>query len=112
MVDFFRCPLCGLRRPVNRWNPELLADMIILQEVHGAGRGHGFATVGEFDATQDWAFRLDLLAMARRCLRIVEICMRSPLVSASDLVDNVPSVLQEEVVREKAEEYGYEETDT
>ena len=51
---------------------------------------------------------LDLLAMARRCLQIVGICLRGRDVFASDLVDYVPWQLQEEVVREKAEDYGYQ----
>jgi hypothetical protein len=38
--------------------------------------------------------------------------MRSPQVSASNLLDHVPSVLEEEIVREKAEDYGYEEKES
>ncbi len=86
-----------------------LSDAIIVQEVEGAGRGWGFRTVSEDDATES-VTGLDLLAMARRCLEIVEICLKSSQVFASDLVDNVPWQLQEEVVREKAEDYGYRES--
>lgn len=108
MVEFFKCPLCGHRRTVNGWNPILLDDTVMVQEVRGAGRGHGFVTVSEQDATRTFT-GLSLLGMARRCLRIVGVCMRSPQVSASNLLDFVPPGLEEEIVREKAEEYGYEE---
>ena len=86
----------------------MLSDTIMVQEVHGAGKGRGFRTVGEEDATYSSGTELDLLAMAKRCLQIVEICLRSTDVFASDLVDYVPWQLQEEVVREKAEDYGYQ----
>jgi hypothetical protein len=33
-------------------------------------------------------------------------------VSASDLVNDLPSDLEEEVVREKAEDYGYQEKES
>ena len=71
--------------------------------------GHGFRTVDEEDAVYSSATELDLLAMARRCLEIVEICLKNTDIFASDLVENVPWQLQEEVVREKAEDYGYRE---
>jgi len=75
--------------------------------VSGAGRGHGFRAVSGEDAVESLATDLDLLAMARRCLGIVDICLRSSYVFASDLVDNVPWQLQEAVVNEKAEDFGY-----
>ena len=84
-------------------------DMVVVQDVQGAGRGHGFVTLSEQSATEGFV-ELDLLAMARRCLRIVGICMRSQQVSASELVDEIPSELEEEIVREKAEDYGYVES--
>jgi hypothetical protein len=89
-----------------------LGDGVIIQDVRGAGKGRGFVTLGERDATLDYLTSIDLLGMARRCLRIVGICLRSRNVSVWDLVDEVPSALQEEVVREKAEEYGYEEKES
>jgi hypothetical protein len=92
------------------WDPVSLSDTIVVQEVEGAGRGRGFRTVSEEDATESATTELDLLAMARRSLEIVEICLKSSQVFASDLVDNVPWQLQEEVVREKAEDYGYRES--
>jgi hypothetical protein len=112
VVEFFKCPLCGLRRIVNGWHPALLNDVIMVQEVEGAGRGRGFRTVSEEDATESRTTGLDLPAMAERCLKIVEICLKSSQVSASDLVDDVPWQLQDEVVREKAEDYGYRESTT
>lgn len=110
MVEMFKCPLCGHRRTVSGWNPIRLDNTITVQEVRGAGRGRGFVTVWENEATST-PTELDLLAMARRSLEIVGICLRSTAVSASELVDNVPWQLQEEVVREKAEDYGYREAD-
>jgi hypothetical protein len=96
---------------VNGWYPILLNDEVIVQEVRGAGRGRGFVTVSEQDATRTLS-DLDLLGMAKRCLRIVGMCMRSPKVSASALLGDVPSDLEEEIVREKAEDYGYEEKES
>ena len=108
VVEFFKCPLCARRRPVQGWDPISLDDTIVVQEVQGAGRGRGFRTVNEEDATEVTT-ELDLLAMARRCLKIVEICLRSREVFASDLVNHVPWQL-EEVITEKAEDYGYRES--
>ena len=111
MAEFFKCPLCGHRRPVNGWFPILLDDGVIVQEVRGAGRGRGFVTVSEQDATRTLT-GLNLLGMARRCLRIVGMCMKSTQVSASALLGDVPSDLEEEIVRGKAEDYGYEEKES
>ena len=61
----------------------------------GAGRGHGFRAVSGEDAVESLATDLDLLAMARRCLGIVAICLKSSEIFASDLVDYVPWQLQE-----------------
>ena len=102
MVEMFKCPLCGHRRTVQGWNPISLNDTITVQEVRGAGRGHGFVTAWEDDATLT-PTGLDLLAMARRCLQIVGLCLRSWDVFASDLVDDVPWQLQEEVVSRQSE---------
>lgn len=52
---------------------------------------------------------LDLVAMARRCLEIVKICIDTGEVEAEDLVLYVPDDLIEAVVKEKAEDYGYAE---
>lgn len=111
MFEMFKCPLCGRRRTVSGWNPTGLSDVIVVQEVDGAGKGHGFRTVGEEDATYSATTELDLEAMARRCLEIVGICLKSTRVFASDLVDNVPWQLQEEVVSAKAEDFGYQKSE-
>lgn len=107
VAEFFKCPLCG-RRPVAGWDPTFFSDTIVVQEVQGAGKGHGFVTTAESDAINSFT-RLDLFAMARRSLQIAGICLRSSEVFASDLVDDVPWQLEEEV-RERAGDYGYRES--
>jgi hypothetical protein len=82
----------------------------VIQEVVGAGRGHGFTTLDQRNAVQNPG-DLDLLALAKRCLRIVGLCLAAPGVNASDLVDDVPSHLEEEIVEEKAEDYDYVKKD-
>lgn len=57
----------------------------------------------------DDSYDLDLEAMARRCLEIVKICIDTGEVESNDLVDYLPEDLIEEVVKEKAEDYGYAE---
>ncbi len=109
MGEHFLCPLCGRQRPVKGWNPYFYRDEIIIREIVGLGRGRGFLTVSQ-RATKG-TDRLDLTDMARRCLRIVGICMDTYVVSASELIDDVPEELVDEIVREKAEDYGYKEED-
>ena len=110
MAEFFYCPLCGRRRPISGWNPDQLPDQIVIQEVVGAGRGHGFTTLDQRNAVQN-SGDLDLLALAKRCLRIVGLCLGASGVDASDLVDDVPSDLEAKIVEEKAEDYDYVKKD-
>lgn len=82
-------------------DPYSYRDEIIIREIVRVGRGSRFLTVSEL-ATKG-TDRLNLTDNAKRCLRIVGICMDTYAVSASELVDNVPEELVEEIVRDKAE---------
>lgn len=106
MGEFFVCPLCGRQRPVSGWDPASLRDVILLREGVGKGRGRGFEYGHERTADSDHG-DLDIAAMARRCLIIVRLCVDTGEVSYYDLVDDVPDDFTEEIVKEKAEEYGY-----
>ena len=50
------------------WDPTFYNDAVTVQEVRGRGRGRGFATEGEVDATK---VPTGLEVMAKRCLEIV-----------------------------------------
>jgi len=71
------------------------------------GRTRGFEYSNE--RTADDSNELDVNAMAKRCLEIVKACIETRAVPAHDLVDYVPDELAEEIVKEKAEYYGYKE---
>lgn len=90
------------------WNPAALRDEITLREGVGRGRGGGFEYSNERTAEMDHG-DLDIVAMARRCLEIVRICVDTGEASYDDLVDHVPDEFAEEIVKEKAEDYGYTE---
>ena len=107
MAIFFVCPLCGRQRPLAGLDPISYRDEITLRDGVGLGRGRGFEYSNE--RTVEDSGDLDLEAMARRCLEIVKICVDTGEVDSSDLVDYVPEELIEEVVKEKAEDYGYTE---
>lgn len=107
MAVFFVCPLCGRQRPVSGWDPSEYLDEITLRDGIGAGRGQGFEYSNE--RTADDSAEIDLEAMAKRSLEIVKICIETEDVSPDDLVDYVPDELAEEIVKEKAEYYGYKE---
>lgn len=89
------------------WDPASYRDEITVRDGVGLGRGKGFEYTDEraVDDSND----LDLVAMARRSLEIVKICIDTGEVEADDLVLYVPDELIEEVVKEKAEDYGYAE---
>ncbi len=108
MAEFFVCPLCGRQRPVSGWDPVAFRDDITLRDGVGKGWGGGFEYSNERTADIDHG-DLDIVAMARRCLEIVRICVNTGEVSYDDLVDHVPDEFTEEIVKEKAEEYGYTE---
>ena len=101
----FVCPLCGRQRPVSGWDPLGYRDEITLRDGRGLGRARGFEYSNERTAGD--STELDLNAMAKRCLEIVKVCIETEAVSVYDLVDFVPEELTEEVVKEKAEDYGY-----
>jgi hypothetical protein len=104
MFETFVCPLCGLQRNLSRWDPDFLPDSIIIREWEGGGRKRGF--IKSFESTADVdPGSLDVKSLAKRCLRIVKICLDTNQVSADDLVDDVPEELAEEVVTQKADEY-------
>lgn len=107
LVVFFVCPLCGRQRPVDGWDPISYRDEITLRDGTGLGRGHGFEYSDERTAND--STEIDLDAMARRCLEIVRVCIEDGYVSPDDLVEYVPDALAEEIVKEKAEYYGYKE---
>jgi hypothetical protein len=90
-----------LQRNVDRWDPYSLPDSIIIRQWEGAGRGRGFNKISETTADVD-AGSLDIESLAKRCLRIVEICLETDEVSADDLVDDVPEELTEEIISQKA----------
>lgn len=79
-----------------------MPDDITIRKLAGAGRGKGFIRTSESTADID-AGSLDIEAIAKRCLRIVEICLDTHLVSADELVDDVPESLAEEIVTQKAD---------
>ena len=89
------------------WDPISYRNEIILRDGVGLGRGRGFEYSNE--RTVEDSDDLDLEAMARRCLEIVQVCIETGEVNSDDLVDYVPEELIEEVVKEKAEDYGYAE---
>ena len=105
MGVFFVCPLCGRQRPVSGWDPLGYTDEITLRDGRGMGRTRGFEYSNERTAGD--STELDLEAVAHRCLEILKICTDTGAVAASRLVDYVPDQLVEEVVKEKAEDYGY-----
>ena len=107
LAVYFVCPLCGRQRPVADWDPSFYRDEVTLRDGKGLGRGHGFEYDNERTA-QD-STEIDLEAMARRSLEIVKICIEGGAVSADELVEYVPDDLAEEIVKEKAEYYGYKE---
>ena len=107
MAVFFVCPLCGRQRPVDGWDPSGYRDEITLRDGTGLGKGHGFEY--SYERTAIDSTELDLNAVAKRCLDIVEICLETRAVSPYDLVAHIPDELIEEIVTEKAEDYGYKE---
>jgi hypothetical protein len=106
LADWFACPLCGRQRPIEGWDPSSFDDEIKIRNVKGLGRGRGSEVESEWSAVVDSA-GLNLMEMAKRCLKIVELCLESDEVSASDLVDDVPQDLVQSVIEEKTEDYGY-----
>ena len=108
LAVYFVCPLCGRQRPVRGWDPSFYADEITLRDGKGMGYGRGFEYSNERIADGS-LIELDLAAMAKRCLEIVKICIETKAVSLHDLVNYVPDELIEEIVKEKAEDYGYVE---
>jgi hypothetical protein len=104
MFETFVCPLCGLQRNTSRWDPDSLPDSIIIREWEGGGRASGFRKIDERTADQHVG-DLNIEAMAKRCLRIVKMCLDTNIVSAYQLVDDVPEELAEEIVTQKADEY-------
>jgi len=97
LADWFACPLCGHQRPIEGWDPEDYDDEIKIRDVRGLGRDHGSTVASEWSANVDSA-GLDIEAMARRCLKIVELCLDTGEVSADDLLDDVPSEIVEEII--------------
>jgi len=107
MAVYFVCPLCGRQRPVAGWDPIYYRDEITLRDGKGRGYGRGFEYSDE--RTAEDSLEIDLEAMAKRCLEILKICIETGDVSPEDLVDDVPDELAEEVVKAKAEYFGYKE---
>ena len=93
MAVYFVCPLCGRQRPVAGWDPFGFRDEIILRDGRGRGYGRGFEYNDE--RTAEDSIEIDLEAMARRCLVIVDMCLDTGMVSADDLIDDLPSEIAE-----------------
>ena len=85
------------------FDPEDYDDEIKIRNVKGLGREHGSTVASEWSADVDSA-GLDIEAMAKRCLKIVELCLETGKVSADDLVEYVPSDLAEEIISTKPED--------
>ena len=103
LANWFACPLCGHQRRIEGWDPESYADQIKIRDVRGLGKGHGSGVASEWAANVDSA-GLDLEAMAKRCLKIVELCLDTGEVSADDLVDDVPDELVKSIASANAED--------
>lgn len=100
MTDWFLCPLCGRQRPIAGWDPTLYDGEIKIRDVRGKGKNHGFAVDSEWDASQ-YSAGLDLEEMARRSLKIVEMCLYTGEVQAEDLVYDVPYELEEAILEKR-----------
>jgi len=106
LTDWFVCPLCGHQRTISGWDPSGYDNEIKIRDVRGRGKGRGSEVASEWTVDVNSA-GLDITAMARRSLKIVELCLNTGWVFASDFVDDTPAQLIDEIVENKAEEHGY-----
>jgi hypothetical protein len=96
MTEWFLCPLCGHHRPISGWDPSGYDDEIKIRDVQGLGKGHGSTVASEWNASVD-SSGLDLTAMARRCLKIIAICIDECGVDVDELLADVPENLAEAI---------------
>ena len=82
--EVFVCPLCGLQRNVNRWNPDSLPDKIIIREKAGGGYARGFTTISETTADYD-AGGLDVEALRTKPRRARNLIGADAVGSADDV---------------------------
>jgi hypothetical protein len=102
LTEWFVCPLCGHQRPIASWNPTYYDDEIKIRDVRGRGKGHGSVVDSEWSAAIS-SSGLDLEAMAKRCLKIIKLCLDTSEVSAGDLVDEVADELVDAILEEKSD---------
>jgi hypothetical protein len=85
-LSHFKCPICGLNRHLNSWNPETYDNDIIANTPVGLGRGQGFEITDENSILGD----ADITPrITQRMTSLLNTFVEEKIISPNDLVKHL-----------------------